>query len=50
MKAAGCYGTITLEVFTEDRHYVEHSRDILQQYWEETAPQPAEVKRAPALA
>jgi sugar phosphate isomerase/epimerase len=28
-------GTITLEVFTPDRHYLAYSRDVLQRMWEE---------------
>lgn len=35
----GYDGTITLEVFTPDRHYVTHSRDLLRRIWEETLEQ-----------
>ncbi|HTL59943.1 MAG TPA: sugar phosphate isomerase/epimerase family protein [Candidatus Limnocylindrales bacterium] len=33
-----CYynGTITLEVFSADRRYLTHSRDVLRQLWDET--------------
>jgi sugar phosphate isomerase/epimerase len=33
----GCHydGTITLEVFTPDRHYLAYSRDVLRRMWEE---------------
>ncbi len=33
VKATGYDGTITLEVFTEDRHYLAHSRDRLREAW-----------------
>jgi sugar phosphate isomerase/epimerase len=36
--AAGYDGTITLEVFTPDRHYLAYSRDVLRQMWDEEAP------------
>jgi sugar phosphate isomerase/epimerase len=39
LKRCGFDGTITLEVFTPDRHYLEYSRDVLRQMWdEETGP------------
>lgn len=50
LRASGYDSTITLEVFTEDRHYVEHSRDLLERYWEEAAPQPTEVRRVAEVA
>jgi len=31
----GFDGTITLEVFTPDRHFFEYSRDVLQRLWDE---------------
>jgi sugar phosphate isomerase/epimerase len=34
LKECGYDGTITLEVFTEDRHYVEYSRDVLRSLWD----------------
>ncbi len=41
LKKARYDGTITLEVFCEDRHYLEYSRDVLRQWWEELdAPLP----------
>ncbi len=40
VQAAGYDGTITLEVFTPDRHYLEYSRDMLRRLWEEHS-QPA---------
>jgi sugar phosphate isomerase/epimerase len=34
LKASGYDETITLEVFSEDRHYLEYSRDLLREAWE----------------
>jgi len=33
LKACGYDGTITLEVFSSERHYLEHSRDLLRSMW-----------------
>lgn len=33
LKRTGYDGTITLEVFSEDKHYLEYSRDILRKLW-----------------
>jgi sugar phosphate isomerase/epimerase len=35
LKALGYDGTITLEVFTPDRHHLAYSRDLLQRTWDE---------------
>lgn len=35
LKGTGYDGTITLEVFSPDRHYLEYSRKLLRQYWDE---------------
>jgi len=35
LQAAGYDGTITLEVFSPDRHHLAYSRDLLRQVWEE---------------
>jgi sugar phosphate isomerase/epimerase len=35
LKSAGYDGTITLEVFTPDRHHLAYSRDLLQRIWAE---------------
>ncbi len=35
LQRCGYDGTITLEVFTPDRHYVEYSRDLLRRTWQE---------------
>jgi len=34
LQATGYDGTITLEVFTPDRHYLAYSRDLLRQIWD----------------
>jgi len=34
LQAAGYDGTITLEVFTPDRHYLAYSRDVLRRIWD----------------
>lgn len=38
LQKCGYDGTITLEVFTPDRHYLKYSRDLLQTTWEECKP------------
>ena len=50
LRSIGYDGTITLEVFTPDRHYLAHSRDVLRKLWDEAAPQPAQKVTGPALA
>jgi sugar phosphate isomerase/epimerase len=35
LQTCGYDGTITLEVFSPDRHYLRYSRDLLQQAWDE---------------
>jgi sugar phosphate isomerase/epimerase len=35
LKSLGYDGTITLEVFTPDRHHLAYSRDLLQRAWDE---------------
>jgi sugar phosphate isomerase/epimerase len=36
LKQSGYDGTITLEVFTPDRHYLEYSRDVLRRLWSQS--------------
>jgi len=36
LKRSGYDGTITLEVFSPDRHYLTYSRDLLRRAWDET--------------
>ena len=38
LRASGYDSTITLEVFSPDRHYLTYSRDVLQQIWDESPP------------
>jgi sugar phosphate isomerase/epimerase len=38
LKASGYDGTITLEVFSSDGHYLMHSRDVLRQLWNGAQP------------
>jgi sugar phosphate isomerase/epimerase len=40
LQAAGYDGTITLEVFTPDRHFLAYSRDVLRRIWDECAATP----------
>jgi len=37
LQSAGYDGTITLEVFSPDRHYLGYSRDLLRRTWDECA-------------
>jgi sugar phosphate isomerase/epimerase len=37
LKGCGYNGTITLEVFTPDRHFLAYSRDVLRRLWEEAS-------------
>jgi sugar phosphate isomerase/epimerase len=37
LQSAGYNGTITLEVFTADRHFLAYSRDVLRRLWDEAA-------------
>jgi sugar phosphate isomerase/epimerase len=39
LQSCGYDGTITLEVFSPDRHYVEYSRDLLRRAWQEEVQQ-----------
>jgi sugar phosphate isomerase/epimerase len=41
LQAAGYDGTITLEVFTPDKHFLAYSRDVLRRMWDECAATPA---------
>jgi len=34
LRGCGYDGTVTLEVFSPDRHYLEYSRDLLRRMWE----------------
>lgn len=51
LRRTGYDATITLEVFSEDKHYLEHSRNVLQKIWDATSPGPAQpVPSAPAAS
>jgi sugar phosphate isomerase/epimerase len=47
LKECGFDGTITLEVFTPDRHYLSYSRDVLRKIWSEVSV--SKEDRQPAL-
>lgn len=38
LRATGYDNTITLEVFSEDKHYLSYSRDVLRKLWDSAAP------------
>jgi sugar phosphate isomerase/epimerase len=40
LRKCGYDKTITLEVFSPDRHYLEYSRDVLRRIWTELSPPP----------
>ncbi|HMJ91359.1 MAG TPA: sugar phosphate isomerase/epimerase family protein [Candidatus Acidoferrum sp.] len=44
LKRSGYDGTITLEVFSEDKHYLLHSRDVLRETWDCAPDGPAQGK------
>jgi sugar phosphate isomerase/epimerase len=48
LKECGFDGTITLEVFTPDRHFLAYSRDVLRRVWNELPAKQPEAE--PALA
>jgi sugar phosphate isomerase/epimerase len=48
LRNLGYDGTITLEVFTPDRHYVAYSRDLLRRLWNESAAKAPRLKKAAA--
>lgn len=48
LRAAGYDGTITLEVFSEDKHYLAYSRDILRKVWDEGTVPPMEGRTGSA--
>jgi len=39
LRRSGYDDTITLEVFSEDPHFLEHSRDRLREWWASAADQ-----------
>ena len=52
IKQCGYDGTITLEVFTADRHFLSYSRDVLRKIWDEIDATTPEMARsvAPTVA
>jgi len=44
LQAVGYDGTITLEVFTPDRHHLAYSRDVLRRTWAQCAAMPKRAK------
>ncbi len=50
LRSIGYDGTITLEVFAEDKHYLAYSRDVLRKLWGEIpAPTPAKTLSQPVI-
>jgi len=47
LQRCGYDGTITLEVFTPDKHFLDYSRHVLRRIWDEES---AAAKPEPALA
>jgi sugar phosphate isomerase/epimerase len=45
LKRCGYDGTITLEVFTPDKHHLEYSRDVLRRMWDEETAKEMEERR-----
>jgi sugar phosphate isomerase/epimerase len=46
VQRTGYDGTITLEVFTPDKHHLEYSRDVLRAIWNEVAAETRSAKAA----
>lgn len=46
LQQSGYDGTITLEVFTPDRHHLDYSREVLRRTWNECAAAPAKRVKA----
>jgi sugar phosphate isomerase/epimerase len=44
LRSLGYNDTITLEVFTPDRHYLAYSRDLLRRVWDENVPAKVNAK------
>jgi len=44
LRSIGYDGTITLEVFSEDKQYLAYSRDLLRKIWDEVGPLAAPMK------
>lgn len=48
LQSWGYDGTITLEVFSEDHHYLAYSRDLLRRWWDELADERAGMAKSAA--
>lgn len=48
LRSVGYDGTITLEVFSEDRQYLAYSRDVVKKVWDEVAPATGPIKTSTA--
>ncbi|HEY0552408.1 MAG TPA: sugar phosphate isomerase/epimerase family protein [Verrucomicrobiae bacterium] len=46
VRATGYDATITLEVFSEDKHYLAYSRDLLRKIWEQAGPPESSAQTA----
>lgn len=49
LRAVGYDGTITLEVFSEDKNYLTYSRDLLRRLWDEADPKATKPKSTAPL-
>lgn len=49
LKECGYNGTITLEVFTRDKHYLAYSRDVLRALWDEEIAEDRDCASAGAV-
>ena len=50
LKECGFDGTITLEVFTPDRHFLAYSRDVLRRTWNEIDLEPGALRAGTGCA
>lgn len=50
LKRSGYDGTITLEVFSEDREYLARSRDVLRKLWDQASDGPAQAKTSAVVS
>jgi sugar phosphate isomerase/epimerase len=50
LRGIGYDGTVTLEVFSEDKHYLAHSRDVLRRIWDEAKVRTVDARPLPTAA
>jgi sugar phosphate isomerase/epimerase len=48
LQKCGYDGTITLEVFTPDKHYLTYSRDVVRRSWNQLLAEKAQLEHVPA--